>query len=225
MEQKISNQAIRFVWSFLSDRTTILDMPGHSSLPPCFVNIGIPQGSPLSPILFLFFASPMLERLQNSTSLPGGCTVVQYVDDIHLLSVSESHERNCQILEHWHDEILAWARECGVRFSPHKYSVMHFSKPYSQRKEITCLPNIPGLNREKALEKSTMRVLGVILDPRLTWKDHVFHVSKNDSIVARCILTISDHRESEAIDELPCASGIRTDWGHATLRHETNLPH
>lgn len=166
---------IRFVWLFLSDRSTTLDMPGHSSIPPCFVNIGIPQGSPLSPILFLFFASPMLVRLQNSAALRGQCIVVQYVDDIHILAVSESHERNCQHLEIWHDEILAWARECGVSFTPSKYGIMHFRK-FDKEEISTCLPNIPGLDRNKAL-KLNMRVLGVILDPRLTWEEHVHHVS------------------------------------------------
>ena len=170
-EQNIPDKKIRFVWSFLSDRSTTLDMQGHPSLPPCFVNIGIPQGSPLSPILFLFFASPMLDELQKSAGLRGDCIVVQYVDDIHILAVSESHEKNCQNLEVWHDEILAWARGCGVTFTPSRYGVMHF-----RGKNSTCLPNIPGLDRQKAL-KPSMRVLGVILDHGLKWEEHVDHVS------------------------------------------------
>ncbi|CAH0057570.1 unnamed protein product [Clonostachys solani] len=55
---------VRIVWSFLSERSTELLMPGHRSQ-KFWVNIGIPQGSPLSPILFILFAAPILESFDN----------------------------------------------------------------------------------------------------------------------------------------------------------------
>ncbi len=52
---------LRITAEFLRDRQTKISIPGHTSewIP---VNTGIPQGSPLSPILFLFYISELLEQ-------------------------------------------------------------------------------------------------------------------------------------------------------------------
>ncbi|KAF5672060.1 hypothetical protein FHETE_3932 [Fusarium heterosporum] len=55
---------VEFVASFLSARSIVMRLPGMTS--NCiWVNIGIPQGSPISPILFLFYTAPMLSRISN----------------------------------------------------------------------------------------------------------------------------------------------------------------
>lgn len=172
-EKGIPDWIIEFVWSFLSSRSTTLDMPGHPTRRSYFVNIGIPQGSPLSPILFLFFTAPMLDRLSSTLRNPDK-VAFSYVDDNYLLVVSDSHENNCRMLTRLFEEVMAWARESGVIFEPSKYAVMHFQKPRSQRK---CLlqPNIEGV--AKICMETKMRILGVIVDSRLTWLGHVEHVS------------------------------------------------
>jgi Reverse transcriptase (RNA-dependent DNA polymerase) len=43
---------------------------------------GIPQGSPLSPVLFLFFVSELLEMLDNNL---GGVVGLRFVDNTNLL--------------------------------------------------------------------------------------------------------------------------------------------
>lgn len=174
--KKIPDWIIKFVWSFLSNRSTSLDMPGHPTQGPFFVNVGIPQGSTLSPILSLFFASPILDHLSNYTVLDTDKVALAYVDDTYLLVVSESYEKNCRILERLHSVIMPWAGESGVLFEPSKYAVMHFQKPRSRRQEVcSCLPNLPGLTEECL--KTEMRILGVIVDSRLNWQGHMEHVS------------------------------------------------
>lgn len=180
---KIPDWIIRFVWSFLSNRSTTLEMPGHSSQGPFFVNVGIPQGSTLSPILFLFFASPILTRLSSSHLLAPNCVALAYVDDTYLLAVSKSHEDNCRILEYAHGVIIDWANESGVTFEPKKYAVVHFLDPNTRKglgssnlsKFKALRPQIRGLT--VASVKSILRILGVIVDYRLSWKSHVEHVS------------------------------------------------
>lgn len=175
-EKKIPDWIIKFVWSFLSNRSTTLDMPGHPTQGSFFVNIGIPQGSTLSPILFLFFAAPMLDRLSKDAIRNPNKVALAFVDDTYLLAVSKSHEQNCRMLQGLHSVIMNWADESGVTFEPSKYAVMHFQNPCRRRQErSSSLPNIPGLT-EKSL-KTELRVLGVIVDSRLTWQAHVEHVS------------------------------------------------
>ena len=105
-ERGIPYWIIKIVWSFLSDRRTTLDMPGHPSQGLFFVNVGIPQGSPLSPILFSLFAAPLLDRLAQYT---GSKTkfALAYVDDTYLLVVSRSHRYNCRLLRQLHDVVMA----------------------------------------------------------------------------------------------------------------------
>ncbi|VTT82833.1 unnamed protein product [Fusarium fujikuroi] len=54
---------LSFIWSFLTDRITDMRLPGFTSS-SFWVNMGIPQGSPLSPILFLFFSMPIVASIR-----------------------------------------------------------------------------------------------------------------------------------------------------------------
>ncbi|EFQ86329.1 hypothetical protein PTT_08206 [Pyrenophora teres f. teres 0-1] len=172
----IPDWLIRLVASFLSERSTILDFHGDRS-ETYWVNIGIPQGSPVSPILFLFFTAPLFKSFK--VKFPG-CTVTKlaYVDDTYLLVTSNSFKKNNDILVTLHRELMLWAEPNGIHFSPHKYKVLHFQRPHT--KLFTTLPDIPGLGKDPrsvlVTDEDPLRILGVIVDPRLTWKSHVQHV-------------------------------------------------
>ena len=195
ISKKIPDWIVNFVWSFLSTRSTTLEMPGHHPQGPFYVNIGIPQGSTLSPILFLFFASPLLSRLSQSslqsTLLVSDETSLAYVDDTYLLVISESHKRNCRQLERLHGTLMEWATESGVIFEPSKYAVMHFRNPERRIGQDYCeLPRIPDLTRDNL--KTEMRVLGIIVDAKLKWQRHVEHVSVMTRRIALNSLTLLD---------------------------------
>ena len=56
-------------------------------------NTGIPQGSLLSLILFLFFISELLEGMQNAKD---GAFVFGFVDDMNLITWGSSTQKNCR---------------------------------------------------------------------------------------------------------------------------------
>jgi predicted membrane protein len=131
----IPNWLVRMVHSFLSHRSTSIKLPEHTSR-PYWVNVGIPQGSPLSPILFMFFAAGLLESLDQTKvleSVPGAQSLAfAFADDHNVMVSSNAYETNCKALEKLHEVILGWAGEHGVTFSPAKYAIMHFLPPCKQ---------------------------------------------------------------------------------------------
>lgn len=52
---------VKYAWPFLCNSRTILDLPGHDPK-SFFENSGLPQGSVLYPILFLFFAAHLVDN-------------------------------------------------------------------------------------------------------------------------------------------------------------------
>nr|RBQ83935.1 hypothetical protein FVER53263_11663 [Fusarium verticillioides] len=99
-----------------------------------WINIGIPQGSPLSPILFLFYTAPLLRMVSEQAwgSKASSCLksvqfyCFAFVDDTYIMVVSSSYRTNCRALEFAHEEILRWAKPMDVTFSTGKYHLMHF---------------------------------------------------------------------------------------------------
>ncbi|KAJ3542437.1 hypothetical protein NM208_g4093 [Fusarium decemcellulare] len=164
---------VDYIHSFLIDRTTTLEMPGLVS--DAFdLFMGIPQGSPLSPILFNLFTCPLLEKPKRD--LYPGVTLYTFafVDDTYVIAVSSSYQENCNAIEAFHAEILSAAEPLGILFGPEKYHVMHFKAPWKRLKgeKLDLLPNIPGLKR-KGEPCEEMKVLGVIVDYKLGWQKHV----------------------------------------------------
>ncbi|KAI0996003.1 hypothetical protein K3495_g12178 [Podosphaera aphanis] len=153
----------KFVESFLADRTTAIKLGNHMGK-QISTNTGIPQGSPLSPILFLMFASTLLPLLRapNSSS-------VGFVDDTNILTWAKTTEENCRTLERLHKVCEEWADKHGVRFAPEKYQLIHFSRT-TKRHDLKASLHIQG---HKTNPSASIRVLGVYLDPKLRWGAHI----------------------------------------------------
>ena len=84
-----------WIFSFLSERSTSIRLQDFESNIEK-VDLGIPQGSPISPILYLFYNADLLEE---SLDISLSITLTGFIDDISLLTYSESTERNVRNLE------------------------------------------------------------------------------------------------------------------------------
>ena len=115
---------VRTVQSFLTDQMTTL-LVNNEETALHNLKAGVPQGSPLSPILFLFYNAPLLEAL-NQPDLP--LSPLGFADDINLLIYREATAVNCTNLKIAHEQCLDWAQTHGMRFAPDKYTLTHLTR-------------------------------------------------------------------------------------------------
>jgi hypothetical protein len=151
---------VRTVQSFLTEQTTTLLVDGEETAPRQLAT-GVPQGSPLSPILFLFYNAPLLEAVYQPElpTLPLG-----FADDVNLLSYGESTATTCANLELSHEQCLDWARTHGMRFAPSKYTLTHFT-----RRKVFDVQAPVQLWETTVQPKLVVQILGVQLDSKLRW--------------------------------------------------------
>lgn len=113
---------VRWVESFLSKRSTTLKLQEYTA-PSVPIQTGIPQGSPLSPILYLFYNADLVEACNTVDT-----EAVGYIDDVSILAVGPSTYHNCKTLKKVHRKAEEWAQRHGSRFAPAKYELVHFSR-------------------------------------------------------------------------------------------------
>lgn len=148
------------------------------------VETGIPQGSPISPILYIFYNAGLMGR----GAPEWGTDNIGYIDDTTMLATGDSEHANCQRLrEHYRRGCLCWAATHASRFEPSKFQLIHFHPPGQGPRGG---PGEPlNLGDGQIIEASaTARLLGVILDQRLTFESHLKHV---DTAATRRLQAIS----------------------------------
>jgi len=162
---RLPESLVGYIHSFLTERSTSVRLNGNdSTIRP--VATGIPQGSVLSPILFLVFAAGLLEICNNPAKQ---VSAVGFVDDVNILTYSNTTEENCTTLTAIHDQCLAWAERHGVKFAPAKYELIHLTRR-PKRHNLAATIDIQG---NVLAAKANIRILGVQIDSRLRWGQHI----------------------------------------------------
>ncbi|KAJ3454128.1 hypothetical protein MRS44_018022 [Fusarium solani] len=158
-EQGWPDHLARWAGSFMGGRSARVryqDTVTASSPLQC----GLPQGSPVSPILFLLYTEPIY-RLSNPQSRFG------YADDTAILFTGDTVDETTAAASASIEEMIRWGAANGVSFDPEKTEVMHFS-----RSKLRSSPVIRHGDVVKQPE-SALRWLGIWLDSRLSFRVHV----------------------------------------------------
>lgn len=143
--------------SYLTDRIFQVAESGETSN---FYRIqaGVPQGSVLGPVLYTIFTAD-LPRVP-------GVTTATFADDTALLASDVNPQRASLTLQRGLDEISKWLCEWKIKASATKSAHVTFTL-----RKGDCPP--VQLGGSTLPHKNEVRYLGLHLDRRLTWKEHI----------------------------------------------------
>ncbi|KAF4228839.1 hypothetical protein CNMCM8980_000121 [Aspergillus fumigatiaffinis] len=174
LEERLRSKGIpeiarRWINSFMEDRYASIAFDDFETQPSLLENAGLAQGSPLSPILFTFFNSKLVDQ---PVDLQGGASA--FIDDYFRWRVGPSAEENIRKLQEEDiPRIETWARQTGSCFAAEKTELIHLTRNKKEQSqgEIT-------MNNKIIKPTATVKILGVIFDRELRWKEHVQQVIK-----------------------------------------------
>lgn len=167
-KRQLPLKIVNWIGDFLRETTSIMKLPEFES-ESFAIHTGIPQGSPLSPILYLFYNADMLD-LANNPELRA--TAASWIDDVGIMVTGKSAEENCMALRTVHSRAEQWARRHASVFAPDKYELIHFTNRPAEHDTTAEL----ALDTNTIQASPTCKVLGVILDSHLKWDAHIQHI-------------------------------------------------
>lgn len=180
-KRRVPGEVVRWIEGFLSQRSTTIKMPEFSA-PNANTSTGIPQGSPLSPILYLFYNADLIKSVSGSLE----AEAIGYIDDVGILVRGSSVEDNNRKLQDTFGLARDWAQKHASVFAPSKFAVHHFTA--DKRIDVT----VPlKIDRAVIIPGPSIRVLGVQLDSRLTFLPHVRQVEATATKRIGCMKAIA----------------------------------
>ena len=146
-----------WVSSYLNDRQQLVDYGGESSEMKS-VGAGSPQGSIISPLLFLIMVADLEEWVGKEAQ------VIAYADDTSVYVVAESKELVRQGLQRAAKSFFQFMRAAKLSANPTKTNFLYFSGKGEEPLQIDDI---------QIEERKEETLLGITFGKRLTWKHHV----------------------------------------------------
>jgi hypothetical protein len=181
----MSGVMLEWLKSFLTGRTLRVKIKCTSS--DYFVaTSGLPQGSHLSPILFLLFIDDLISKMRDVKCL-------LFADDLKVFKKIESVQ-DCYILQENLDRLNTWCCENRLFLNVIKCKKITFSRsrqtiPFDYRVENDTLETV-----------NEIRDLGVTFDDKLSFVNHVNNVTgKAMQTLGFVLRTVSDFSNIHAI--------------------------
>lgn len=150
---------LRWTSSFLEGRKVQVRFQGGVTSPKELM-CGVPQGSPISPLLFLLY---MAEPMRSGNAL----SRFRYADDFGILGFGRTATESAAAAQREAESITNWANSNAILFDTEKSEVVQF--PGRKREEPVGVV-VSGSLIEPA---EYICWLGVYLDPQLSFKHHV----------------------------------------------------
>jgi len=179
-KRKVPEKIAKWIRNFLKDRTTKLRFNNATSQ-SISTPAGVPQGSPLSPLLYIFYNADLLDIPENQEELGLG-----FIDDIGYGTSGLMAESNVEKLQQLLQKAEIWRRQHGAQFERSKYVLIHFTGNGKLKTEAPI--EIDGVTIHPAEEA---KYLGVTFDKKLKYRAHIEQVVKKGTKFALAIGNIA----------------------------------
>ena len=172
LERKLEHYGFRgnfleFLLSFIRDRKYFVHINGKNSKTES-VNIGVPQGSTLGPLLFLIYINDMI----HSSYI---FFLSQFADDSTVTYSSTNLDQALTIVESEFKHILNWLSANKLIINLSKTHLMLFT---NRNRPLSISISANGQTIQEVTET---KFLGVIVDNKLNWNAHINYITKKIS--------------------------------------------
>ena len=157
----VSPYLVQWVGSFLRDRPCRLTFQGSPRL-LAPVSVGVPQGSPISPLLFVIYVSSLHLVIPRSL-------IISYVDDFAVTVASPSYRTNVRLLQRSFSSLKRKASPINISFSVPKTELIHLRTTRSNEPPCSLPVQLEG---QLFYPKSHLKWLGFIFTPAFDPRSH-----------------------------------------------------
>ena len=164
----LPDRIVRLLNSFLTDRVLTVIHEGHQSH-QVKLGAGTPQGSPLSPLIYIIFVNDYPDSIKDK------CSLSQFADDTALWAAAHTRAHAIRTLQKSLDELEGWCRRWRVKLNGDKSNLIFISRARVDDKENHALQ----LFNDTIRPVNNAKFLGVEFDSALSFKKHT------DSIQSR----------------------------------------
>jgi len=195
----VTGRALDWVRSYLRGRSTFVRWKQNSSgIYP--LDTGVPQGSALGPLLFSLYIAPLSGVIGSF-----GVRHHQYADDTQIyiavsradLSINVGQLENCTAGVH------AWLQMNGLQLNPKKSEVIQFTTTRGRDR----VEDVAAIRVSNAIipPVTTIRSLGVTLDKKLTFDQHVTDICRSSYYHIRAFRHVRESLPDEVARTVACS--------------------
>ena len=143
---------------------------GGKTSDPVNVMSGVPQGTVLGPLLFICYINDLPNTIKSKIRI--------YTDDTLVYNCINTID-DCILLQRDLAKLEKWAKEWQMEFNPLKCELLTIT---NQRSPLKFTYHI---NDVLIKEADFVKYLGVVIDSKLIWKEHIKQVlSKSNASLA-----------------------------------------
>lgn len=181
-EWKIGPKIYNYIRNYLTCRKIIVRNKSFFSKTFSLSN-GIPQGSPLSVILFLI----AYNKLSNIISMHKELDFIAYADDYVILKKMNRKKNQNIDLNHFISDIQNWCNTSGANLSLSKCKHLHICR------KRNCSPTLHS-NNTPIESNSKLKILGIVFNNRYRWNSHIDYINVNLSKRLNVIKCLSSRK-------------------------------
>lgn len=158
----INGSCIRLLNSYLTNRSQITKVNNLKSQPHS-ITYGVPQGSTLGPLLFILFINDLPDYIKD-------VQISLYADDTAFYYGSDNLTKTTELLNIAANKFDEWCKYNKLTLNKKKCKSITFQT--NRKRNLNNIPKI-YINNEEIDHVNHFKYLGVILDDRLNFDNHI----------------------------------------------------